>query len=87
MGITLSRGTWNEAGESLGYRKTRAERLPVTGRESRLLNVGHRVIWHGDSKDAGTVIERNWAGVTIRWDNNREQQKFLHNDIAMVAKV
>jgi hypothetical protein len=44
------------------------------------------VIWHGDSKDTGTVIERDWAGVTIKWDN-REQQKILHNDMAMVTKA
>jgi hypothetical protein len=58
----------------------------MTGRESRLLNVGTRVIWHGDSKDAGTVIEKDWAGVTIKWDN-RDQQKILHNDMGMVSKA
>ena len=62
------------------------DRLTMTGRESRQLNKGDRVVWSGDSKDAGTVIEKNWAGVTIEWDN-REQQKILHNDMAMVTKA
>ncbi len=57
----------------------------MTGRESRQLLVGARVIWNLDSKDAGTVVETDWAGVTIKWDN-REQQKILHNDMAMVTK-
>ena len=50
----------------------------MTGRELRLLDIGARVVGHGDSKDAGTVIERDWAGVVIKWDN-REQQKLLHD--------
>ena len=54
----------------------------MTGPESRLLLVGTRVIWSGDS---GTVIEKDWAGVTIKWDN-REQQKILHNDMVLVSK-
>jgi hypothetical protein len=58
----------------------------MTGRESRQLNKGDRVVWSGDSKDVGTVTERDWAGVTIKWDN-REQQKILHNDMAMVTKA
>ena len=58
----------------------------MTGDESRLLLVGARVIWHADTKDAGTVIEKDWAGVVIKWDN-REQQKILHNDMASVTKA
>lgn len=42
--------------------------VAMTDRESRLLNVGARVIWNGGSNDAGTV-ERDWAGVVIKWDN------------------
>jgi hypothetical protein len=41
----------------------------MTGPEFRLVNVGVRVIWQADIKDAGTVIEKNWAGVTVEWDN------------------
>ena len=57
----------------------------MTGRESRSPVIGARVIWHGDSKDAGTITEMDWAGVVIKWDN-RDQQKILHNDMAMVTK-
>ena len=58
----------------------------MTGSESRLLPVNARVIWNADHKDAGTVIDRDWTGVVIKWDN-REQQKPLHNDMAMVSKA
>lgn len=42
------------------------DRLTMMGRESRQLNKGDRVVWSGDSKDGGTVTERDWAGVTIK---------------------
>lgn len=58
----------------------------MTGQESRLLVVGARVIWNADIKDTGTIIERNWAGVTIKWDH-RGEQTILHNDMAMVTKA
>jgi hypothetical protein len=58
----------------------------MTGSESRLLLVNARVIWNADKEDAGTIIDRDWAGVTIKWDS-REQQTLLHNDMAMVSKV
>ena len=34
----------------------------------------------------GTVTEKNWAGVTLKWDN-RSQQSVLHNDMASVGMV
>lgn len=58
----------------------------MTGSESRLLTINARVIWNADTKDSGTVIDRDWTGVVIKWDN-REQQKLLHNDMAMVSKA
>jgi hypothetical protein len=57
----------------------------VTGTESRLLNVGARVFWSSDKNDAGTVTEKHWAGVTIKWDN-REEQMIPHNDMSAVTK-
>jgi hypothetical protein len=33
---------------------------------------------------ANAVIEKNWAGVTIKWDNRRA---ILHNDMAQVERV
>ena len=58
----------------------------MTGSESRLLLIKARVIWNADPKDAGTVTHRDWAGVVIKWDT-REQQKLLHNDMAMIVKA
>jgi hypothetical protein len=34
----------------------------------------------------GTVTEKNWAGVTIKWDS-RGKQQILHNDMAQVERV
>ena len=58
----------------------------MTGSQSRLLNVGARVCWRDDQNDLGTVTEKNWAGVTVKWDN-RSQQSVLHNDMACVGMV
>ena len=58
----------------------------MTGTESRLLNVGARVFWSGDKNDAGTITEKDWSGVTIKWDN-REQQTIMHNDMIAVTKA
>jgi hypothetical protein len=52
----------------------------MTGEQSRQLGVGDRVCWNGDQNDRGTVTEKNWAGVTVKW-NNRSQQTILHNDM------
>jgi hypothetical protein len=56
----------------------------MTGIQSRSLQVGARVCWGEDKNDQGTVTEKNWAGVTLAWDN-RSEQSVLHNDMAMVA--
>jgi hypothetical protein len=55
----------------------------MTGAESRQLAVGDRVCWGSTTADLGTVIETNWAGVTIKWDI----QAILHNDMAQVQRV
>ena len=41
----------------------------MTGDQSRTLSVGDRVCWHTDKNDQGTITEKNWAGVTIKWNN------------------
>ena len=56
----------------------------MTGSDSRKLKVSDRVCWNSDVNDHGTVIEANWAGVTIKWVN-RSQQTILHNDMAQIA--
>jgi hypothetical protein len=38
----------------------------MTGSQSRLLDVGTRVFWRDDKNDLGTVIEKDWAGVTVK---------------------
>ena len=58
----------------------------MTGSQSRLLDFGARVCWRDDNNDLGTVTEKNWAGVTVKWDN-RSQQSVLHNDMACVGIV
>lgn len=58
----------------------------MTGDQSRLLKVGDRVCWNGDQNDSGTVTEKNWAGVTIKWIS-RKEQAVLHNDMALVDRL
>jgi hypothetical protein len=58
----------------------------MTENKSKSLSVGTRVCWKADKNDSGTVTEKNWAGVTIKWDN-REEQTILHNDMMPVTKV
>jgi surface antigen len=41
----------------------------MTGDQSRLLKPFDRVCWQNDPADQGTVIEKNWSGVTIKWDS------------------
>jgi hypothetical protein len=58
----------------------------MTGDQSRLLKIGDRVCWQNNQADQGTVTEKNWAGVTVKWDN-RGEQAILHNDMAQVERV
>jgi len=56
----------------------------MTGDQSRLLKPFDRVC--NDPADQGTVIEKNWSGVTIKWDS-RGEQAILRNDMARVERV
>jgi hypothetical protein len=58
----------------------------MTGDQSRLLKPFDRVCWQNNQADQGTVIEKNWSGVTIKWDS-RGKQAILHNDMARVERV
>jgi hypothetical protein len=58
----------------------------MTGDQSRLLKVGDRVCWGATTTDLGTVIETDWAGVSIKWDNGRTTS-IQHNDMARVERV
>jgi hypothetical protein len=64
--------------------RTAQKRRAMTGSQSRLLNVGARVYCRDDKNDQATVTEKDWAGVTLKWDN-RSQQAVLHNDMACVG--
>jgi hypothetical protein len=58
----------------------------MTGDQSRTLSVGDRVCWRADKNDQGTIIETNWAGVSINWDNGHTAS-IQHNDMAQVERV
>jgi hypothetical protein len=58
----------------------------MTGEQSRFLDIGDRVCWQNDPADQGTITEKNWAGVAIKWDN-RNVQAIHHNDMARVERV
>ena len=56
----------------------------MTDDQPSQLKVRDCVCWNAD--DQGMVTEKNWTGVTIKWDNRGEQQ-ILHNDMARVERV
>ena len=58
----------------------------MTGDQSRQLHVGDRVRWGAATTDLGTVIETDWAGVSINWDNGHTTS-IHHNDMAQVERV
>jgi hypothetical protein len=58
----------------------------MTPDQSRKLKVGERVAWHDSADDRGTVTYIDWSGVTIAWDNGKDQ--FLHhNNMSEIAKA
>jgi hypothetical protein len=58
----------------------------MTGEKSRQLKVGDKVCWQNDKADQGTVTDKNWSGLIIRW-NSRGEQNVLHNDMAAISLV
>ncbi len=58
----------------------------MTGEQSRFLKVGDKVSWQNDHADQGTVTEKNWAGVTVKW-NSRSEQSVMHNDMGSVFLI
>ena len=58
----------------------------MTGDQSRLLKPLDRVCWGETTTDLGTVIETDWAGVSINWDNGHTTS-IQHNDMAQVERV
>jgi hypothetical protein len=60
--------------------------VAMTGEKSRQLKVGDIVRWKDDKADQGTVTDKNWSGLIIRW-NSRGEQNVLHNDMAAISLV
>ena len=58
----------------------------MTGEQSRFLKPLDRVFWAGKISDQGTVIETDWAGVSINWDDGHTTS-IQHNDMAQVERV
>ena len=58
----------------------------MTGEQSRNLKFGDRVCWDNSLTDRGTVIDVDWRGVTIKWDDG-EANTLFHNDMAHVERV
>jgi hypothetical protein len=58
----------------------------MTGEQAKHLKYGDRVCWQNDQTDQGRVTEKNWAGVTIKWDN-RSEQAILNNDMGPVERA
>jgi hypothetical protein len=56
----------------------------MTGDESRKLCIGIRVCWARNPEDQGIVIEVDWSGVTIRW-NDGQDISVRHNDMVDVS--
>ena len=75
-------------GLNLGLRweNSKLRPLKLAMRMTIYISVGDRVCWNADKNDQGTVTEKNWAGVTVKWDN-RSEQAILHNDMAQVERV
>ena len=58
----------------------------VTPEQSRTLNIGQRVSWLGDEQDRGIVVERDWTGVSIKWDNGKTSFHH-HNDMRDIVPI
>ena len=56
----------------------------MTPEQSRNLKVGQRVSWQGDEADRGVIVERDWSGVGIKWDNGKVSF-YHHNDMREIA--
>jgi hypothetical protein len=66
----------------LSYRRTNR----VTPEQSRNLKVGQRVSWQGNDQDRGIIVERDWSGVRIKWDNGKTTF-YHHNDMREIASA
>ena len=58
----------------------------VTPEQSRNLKVGQRVSWLANDQDRGVIVERDWTGVKIQWDNGKTSF-YHHNDMRDVVSA
>ena len=63
-----------------------SDRYCVTPEQSRNLKVGQRVSWLGNDQDRGVIVERDWTGVKIQWDNGKTSF-YHHNDMRDVVSA
>jgi hypothetical protein len=59
----------------------------MTPQQAKALTVADRVCWDDDFTDQGTVLERDWSGVRIKWDRNAAPIFYYHNDMRRVTKL
>ena len=59
----------------------------MTPQESKALKRGERVCWEDDPTDQGSIIDRDWSGVKIKWDNAAAPTHYHHNDMGRVARL
>jgi len=51
----------------------------VTPREARRLKVGDRVAWQADPIVGGTVIDKGYIGLTIKWDDGQTDTLHIYD--------
>lgn len=59
----------------------------MTPQQAKALSLTDRVCWDDDYTDQGTVIEREWSGVKIKWDGNASPVFYYYNDMSRVTKL
>ena len=58
----------------------------MTATESKNLQVGNRVSWHGKADDGGKITETSWNAVTIAWDNG-QVSSVHHGDMREIQRA
>lgn len=59
----------------------------MTPQEAKSLTVTDRVCWDDDFADQGTVVDRDWSGVKIKWDRNAIPVFYYFNDMGRLTKL
>jgi hypothetical protein len=59
----------------------------MTAEQSKALAVADRVCWRDDFNDQGTIVQKDWSGVEIKWDREAKPSFYYHNDMRPVTKL